>query len=105
MYYSYLVTFPEHGPFEYLLEFLFAGIPVIRRAFLISSSTSEFQWIGSLQKKYSIGSFELLGKTAPIQATSLLVFGPFIDYYLTGKLISAYKMTAGAMVGVSQALL
>ncbi|ONH92615.1 hypothetical protein PRUPE_8G184000 [Prunus persica] len=30
--------------------------------------------IGSLQKKYSIGSFELLSKTAPIQALSLLVF-------------------------------
>ncbi|KAL0322807.1 UNVERIFIED_CONTAM: UDP-rhamnose/UDP-galactose transporter 2 [Sesamum angustifolium] len=29
--------------------------------------------IGSLQKKYSIGSFELLSRTAPIQAGSLLV--------------------------------
>ncbi|KAL9999717.1 hypothetical protein Hdeb2414_s0464g00899281 [Helianthus debilis subsp. tardiflorus] len=40
--------------------------------------------IGSLQKKYSIGAFELLSKTAPIQALSLLVLGPFIDYYLSG---------------------
>ncbi|KAL5562274.1 hypothetical protein UlMin_032021 [Ulmus minor] len=52
--------------------------------------------IGSLQKKYSIGSFELLSKTAPIQAISLLVLGPFIDYYLTGKFITSYKLSSGA---------
>ncbi|KAJ7978940.1 UDP-galactose transporter 2 [Quillaja saponaria] len=52
--------------------------------------------IGSLQNKYSIGSFELLSKTAPIQALSLLVFGPFIDYYLSGKLITNYKISTGA---------
>uniref|UniRef100_A0A7N0URP6 Sugar phosphate transporter domain-containing protein n=1 Tax=Kalanchoe fedtschenkoi TaxID=63787 RepID=A0A7N0URP6_KALFE len=52
--------------------------------------------IGSLQKKYSIGSFELLSKTAPIQALSLLILGPFIDYYLNGILITDYKLTTGA---------
>ncbi|XP_073046281.1 UDP-rhamnose/UDP-galactose transporter 2-like [Primulina eburnea] len=54
--------------------------------------------IGSLQKKYSIGSFELLSKTAPIQAGSLLIFGPIIDYYLSGKLILDYKFTFGAIL-------
>ncbi|KAH9694175.1 UDP-rhamnose/UDP-galactose transporter 1 [Citrus sinensis] len=54
--------------------------------------------IGSLQKKYSIGSFELLSKTAPIQAVSLLVLGPFVDYYLNGKFITTYKMTSGAIL-------
>ncbi|XP_024990953.1 UDP-rhamnose/UDP-galactose transporter 2-like [Cynara cardunculus var. scolymus] len=56
--------------------------------------------IGSLQKKYSVGAFELLSKTAPIQALSLLVFGPFIDYYLTGNLISNYMKTisSGAII-------
>ncbi|PRQ25272.1 putative sugar phosphate transporter domain-containing protein [Rosa chinensis] len=52
--------------------------------------------IGSLQKKYSVGSFELLSKTAPIQAISLLILGPFVDYFLTGKLLTDYKMTSGA---------
>lgn len=58
------------------------------------------QSIGSLQKKYSVGAFELLSKTAPIQALSLLVFGPFIDYYLSGRLISDYMKTisSGAIV-------
>ncbi|KAG8369317.1 hypothetical protein BUALT_Bualt15G0138700 [Buddleja alternifolia] len=56
------------------------------------------QSIGSLQKKYSIGSFELLSKTAPIQACSLLVLGPIIDYYLSGKLILDYKFASGAIL-------
>ncbi|KAK9928569.1 hypothetical protein M0R45_025699 [Rubus argutus] len=54
--------------------------------------------IGSLQKKHSIGSFELLSKTAPIQAISLLILGPFIDYYLSGTFITNYKMSSGAIV-------
>ncbi|KAL0366542.1 UNVERIFIED_CONTAM: UDP-rhamnose/UDP-galactose transporter 2 [Sesamum radiatum] len=53
--------------------------------------------IGSLQKKYSIGSFELLSRTAPIQAGSLLVLGPIIDYYLSGKLILDYQFGSGAI--------
>lgn len=58
------------------------------------------QSIGSLQKKYSIGSFELLSKTAPIQAASLLVLGPFVDYFLSGKLILEYKYSSGAIVSL-----
>ncbi|KAI4366233.1 hypothetical protein MLD38_022132 [Melastoma candidum] len=54
--------------------------------------------IGSLQKKYSIGSFELLSKTAPIQAVSLIVLGPFIDYVLNQKSVLDYKMTSGALM-------
>ncbi|XP_010533408.1 PREDICTED: UDP-galactose transporter 2-like [Tarenaya hassleriana] len=54
--------------------------------------------IGSLQKKYSIGSFELLSRTAPIQAISLLVLGPLIDYLLSGKFIINYKMSYGCIL-------
>ncbi|KAL6578221.1 UDP-rhamnose/UDP-galactose transporter 1 [Orobanche minor] len=54
--------------------------------------------IGSLQKKYSIGSFELLSRTAPIQACSLLVLGPIIDYYLSGKLIFDYNFAGGVIL-------
>ncbi|XP_024928086.1 UDP-rhamnose/UDP-galactose transporter 2 isoform X2 [Ziziphus jujuba] len=64
---------------------------------LMLNSVGFYQTIGSLQKKYSIGSFELLSKTAPIQALSLLIFGPFIDYYLNGKFITNYKMSSGAI--------
>ncbi|CAL5377869.1 unnamed protein product [Camellia sinensis] len=62
---------------------------------VLSTSLQQIS-IGSLQKKYSIGSFELLSKTAPIQALSLLLLGPFIDYYLTGKFISNYRLSSSA---------
>ncbi|KAL5808379.1 hypothetical protein ACOSQ3_029070 [Xanthoceras sorbifolium] len=62
---------------------------------ILSTSLQQIS-IGSLQKKYSIGSFELLSKTAPIQALSLVVTGPFIDYFLSGKLLSDYKLSSGA---------
>lgn len=62
---------------------------------VISTSLQQIS-IGSLQKKYSVGSFELLSKTAPIQAISLVIFGPFIDYYLSGNLISNYNLSSSA---------
>ena len=64
---------------------------------VLSTSLQQIS-IGSLQKKYSIGSFELLSKTAPIQALFLLILGPFVDYYLSGKLITNYKMSSGAIL-------
>uniref|UniRef100_A0A7C8YWQ1 Sugar phosphate transporter domain-containing protein n=1 Tax=Opuntia streptacantha TaxID=393608 RepID=A0A7C8YWQ1_OPUST len=64
---------------------------------VLSTSLQQIS-IGSLQKKYSIGSFELLSKTAPFQALSLIVLGPFIDLYLNGKFIMNYKMSTGALL-------
>ncbi|CAM0906465.1 unnamed protein product [Alopecurus aequalis] len=52
--------------------------------------------IGSFQKKYSIGSFELLSKTAPIQAVSLIILGPFVDYFLNGQWLFNYSFSTGA---------
>ncbi|CAA2958548.1 UDP-galactose transporter 2-like [Olea europaea subsp. europaea] len=66
---------------------------------VLSTSLQQIS-IGSLQKKYSIRSFELLSKTAPIQACSLLVLGPIVDYYLSGKLILDYKFTTGVIVSI-----
>lgn len=54
--------------------------------------------IGSFQKKYNIGSFELLSKTAPIQAVSLIILGPFVDYYLNGRSLLEYSFSTGATV-------
>ncbi|CAN8287686.1 unnamed protein product [Cochlearia groenlandica] len=64
----------------------------------IFSSSLQQILIGSLQKKYSIGSFELLSKTAPIQAISLLVVGPLVDYLLSGKFILNYNMSSGCFL-------
>ncbi|XP_020090156.1 UDP-galactose transporter 2-like [Ananas comosus] len=63
---------------------------------VLSTSLQQIS-IGSLQKKYSIGSFELLSKTAPIQALSLLFLGPFIDYYLNGKSLLEYDFSYGVI--------
>lgn len=64
---------------------------------VLSTSLQQIS-IGSLQKKYSIGSFELLSKTAPIQALSLLFLGPFVDYFLNSKSLRDYKMSYGALL-------
>lgn len=64
---------------------------------VLSTSLQQIS-IGSLQKKYSIGSFELLSKTAPIQAISLLILGPFIDYSLSGNNIFKYSLSYGFFV-------
>lgn len=56
------------------------------------------QFIGQLQKKHNCGSFELLSKTAPIQAASLAALGPFVDYLLIGRNVFDYKLTLGAIV-------
>lgn len=55
-------------------------------AFIAVWSTSlQIYYVHHLQKKHSIGSFDLLGHTAPAQAASLLLIGPFMDYWLTEK--------------------
>jgi hypothetical protein len=48
------------------------------------------QYIQHLQKKYSLSAFNLLGHTAPAQAASLLLLGPFVDYWLTGNRIDTF---------------
>ncbi|EPS61546.1 hypothetical protein M569_13251, partial [Genlisea aurea] len=64
---------------------------------VLSTSLQQIS-IGSLQKKYSIGSFELLSRTAPIQACSLLVLGPMIDFYLSNNSVFEYRFTPGSLI-------
>ncbi|GAQ85838.1 Nucleotide-sugar transporter family protein [Klebsormidium nitens] len=48
-------------------------------------------YIHALQKKHNLGSFDLLGHLAPVQAASLLLLGPFVDFFLTGRAINKYE--------------
>ncbi|XP_047336438.1 UDP-rhamnose/UDP-galactose transporter 4-like [Impatiens glandulifera] len=57
------------------------------------STSLQQYYVHFLQKKYSLGSFNLLGHTAPVQAASLLLLGPFVDYWLTSKRVDAYNYT------------
>lgn len=59
------------------------------------------QYVHYLQRNYSLGSFNLLGHTAPVQAGSLLLVGPFVDYWLTDKRVDAYNYTLTSVVSVS----
>lgn len=60
-------------------------------AFIAVWSTSLQQYyVHFLQRKYSLSSFNLLGHTAPAQAFSLVLIGPFLDYRLTNKRVDVY---------------
>jgi len=65
---------------------------IITLMYLISSSV--LQYVHHLQRKYSLGSFNLLGHTAPAQAASLLVLGPFVDFWLTNKRVDTFNYTS-----------
>ncbi|GMH30709.1 hypothetical protein Nepgr_032552 [Nepenthes gracilis] len=57
----------------------------------VSSTSLQQYYVHLLQKKYSLSSFNLLGHTAPAQAATLLVLGPFLDYCLTNKRVDAFS--------------
>ena len=69
------------------------------------------QYVHFLQRKYSLSSFNLLGHTAPAQAFSLLLIGPFLDYWLTNKRFDAYDynivslVSTAAIYGLSSVIL
>ncbi|CAA2974979.1 UDP-galactose transporter 2-like [Olea europaea subsp. europaea] len=68
-------------------------------AFIAVWSTSLQQYyVHYLQRNYSLSSFNLLGHTAPVQAGSLLLLGPFLDYWLTDKRIDAFDFKIPSMV-------
>ncbi|XP_008812584.1 UDP-rhamnose/UDP-galactose transporter 6-like [Phoenix dactylifera] len=60
------------------------------------STALQQYYVHFLQRKYSLGSFNLLGHTAPAQAASLLILGPFLDYWMTSKRVDKfdYNVTA-----------
>ncbi|XP_022774879.1 UDP-rhamnose/UDP-galactose transporter 4-like [Durio zibethinus] len=59
----------------------------------VCSTALQQYYVHFLQRKHSLGSFDLLGHTAPVQAASLLLAGPFVDYWLTEKKVYAYNYT------------
>ncbi|WOL14694.1 UDP-galactose transporter 2 [Canna indica] len=63
---------------------------LIAATIAVWSTALQQYYVHFLQKKYSLGSFNLLGHTAPAQAASLLIVGPFVDYWLTNKRVDAF---------------
>ncbi|KAF6146382.1 hypothetical protein GIB67_020476 [Kingdonia uniflora] len=83
---------PSHLPLPELLKFvLFANFSIVgMNVSLMWNSVGFYQYVHYLQRKYSLGSFNLLGHTAPAQAASLILVGPFLDYWMTQKRVDAY---------------
>ncbi|XP_059630448.1 UDP-rhamnose/UDP-galactose transporter 6 isoform X1 [Cornus florida] len=68
-------------------------------AFIAVWSTALQQYyVHFLQRKYSLSSFNLLGHTAPAQAASLLLVGPFLDYWLTNKRVDAFDYNIASSI-------
>ncbi|CAN6468503.1 unnamed protein product [Victoria cruziana] len=62
------------------------------------STSLQQYYVHFLQRKYSLGSFNLLGHTAPVQAATLLIVGPFLDFWLTNKRIDMYDFNMVSVV-------
>ncbi|XP_010531423.1 PREDICTED: UDP-galactose transporter 2-like [Tarenaya hassleriana] len=62
-------------------------------AIAVCSTALQQYYVHFLQRKYSLGSFNLLAHTAPVQAASLLLVGPFLDYLLTNQRVDAFNFT------------
>lgn len=87
------------------LEFLNASLLVhhLRGKYIMFNM--HLQYVHFLQRKYSLSSFNLLGHTAPAQAASLLLLGPFLDYWLTNKRIDGFDFNLPSVVSISRAIL
>ncbi|PIA47827.1 hypothetical protein AQUCO_01400427v1 [Aquilegia coerulea] len=59
-------------------------------------------YVHFLQRKYSLGSFNLLGHTAPVQAASFLLLGPFLDYRMTNKRVDKYDNNVVSVVRIKE---
>eukprot|EP00243_Klebsormidium_subtile_P003863 TRINITY_DN17494_c0_g1_i1.p1 TRINITY_DN17494_c0_g1~~TRINITY_DN17494_c0_g1_i1.p1 ORF type:complete len:341 (+),score=92.84 TRINITY_DN17494_c0_g1_i1:253-1275(+) len=69
----------------------------VAAAIAVWSTALQQYYVHSLQKKYSLGSFDLLGHTAPVQAATLLVSGPLVDYWLSGLNLLKYDFSTAAL--------
>ncbi|PWZ31236.1 UDP-rhamnose/UDP-galactose transporter 5 [Zea mays] len=61
------------------------------------STALQQYYVHFLQRKHSLNSFSLLGHTAPAQAGSLLLAGPFVDYLLTGQRVDHFSFSSLAL--------
>ncbi|XP_027079210.1 UDP-rhamnose/UDP-galactose transporter 6 [Coffea eugenioides] len=73
----------------------------IAASIAVWSTSLQQYYVHSLQQKYSLGSFNLLGHTAPLQAASLLLCGPFVDYWLTGKRVDGFNYTLASLLFIA----
>lgn len=73
----------------------------IAAAVAVWSTALQQYYVHYLQKRYSLGSFDLLGHTAPVQAGSLLLSGPLIDYWLSQKRVTQFDYSIPSVFFIS----
>ena len=88
-----IVLFALHTYFDPIMYQVKRG--TVFDSFVISAL---LQFVHFLQRKYSLNSFNLLGHTAPAQAGSLMLAGPFVDYLLTGQRVDHFVFSSLALV-------
>ncbi|KAM1562110.1 hypothetical protein ACFX1Z_005153 [Malus domestica] len=52
----------------------------------------------TIQKKYKVSSTQLLYQSCPYQSGTLLITGPFLDWFLTNQNVFAFKYTTQVLV-------
>ncbi|KAL8138432.1 hypothetical protein V2J09_004433 [Rumex salicifolius] len=67
----------------------------------VGSTSLQQYYVHYLQRKYSLSSFNLLGHTAPVQAGSLLLIGPFMDHWLTQKRVDTFNYTFPSVIFIT----
>nr|CAD1817338.1 unnamed protein product [Ananas comosus var. bracteatus] len=71
---------------------------VLAATIAVWSTALQQYYVHFLQRKYSLTSFNLLSHTAPGQAASLLLVGPFVDFWLTNKRVDAFNYTVPSVL-------
>lgn len=64
---------------------------------VVSSGLQQI-FVRTLQQKHKLSSYELLSITAPAQAWTLFLTGPFVDKLVSGSWVFDYAMTNGALI-------
>jgi len=64
----------------------------------VLSTSGQQILVSRLQIEYGIGSNDLLGRTAPLMAASMLLIGPFLDQAITGSFVTDYYWTQESLL-------
>ena len=64
----------------------------------VLSTSGQQILVSRLQSEYGIGSNDLLGRTAPLMAASMLLIGPFLDQVITGSFVTEYYWTQESLL-------
>ncbi|CAI5518072.1 unnamed protein product [Closterium sp. Naga37s-1] len=71
---------------------------MVAAAVAVCSTALQQYYVQYLQKKYRLGSFDLLSHTAPVQAGSLVLLGPLIDWLLSGARVDSYDFSVPSVL-------